>query len=396
MRLAVDATCLGGARAGIWTYTWEILSRLAPRLPPDRVELFLGHHWVPLSTYAPPGDGVPPLSLRARIGPAVKALPGAQALWTLYKERAFRAGLARRPCDLLWAPCFLPPVPAGRMVLSVHDLSHVRFPEHHPPARVRWLAGLGDALAEAERVIAVSDFTRAEICHVYRLDPARITVIPNGISGRYRPQGVEAVARVTARHGLRPGGYFLSVGTREPRKNLARLIAAYGRLPEAIQRTTPLVLVGGAGWGRAARRSALARIPVRGEVRVLGFVPGADLPALYAGCAAFAYASVYEGFGLPVAEAMACGAPVLISDAAALVEVAGAGARIAPAGDTEAWTAALEEVWALPPERRARVAAANAAQAARYSWDTCASDHLDLLLALGGGDGDGNGGGPGR
>lgn len=379
MRMAVDATCLGGARAGIWNYTWEILTRLPPQQDRREVDLFLGQSWTTLADYRLEGDGMPRRTLRASLAPSIKKLPGAQAAWTYYKERAFRAGFVQRPCDVLWAPCFLPPVMHERTVLTVHDLSHVRFPQHHPAARVRWLNGLEDALNGARRIIAVSDFTRDEIRDVYRLPAERITVIPNGISERFAPQSADAVARVMARHGLRHGGYFLSVCTLEPRKNLLRLVEAYGRLPESIQKQVPLVLVGGAGWGRDARRATLARVPVKGEVRLLGYVPGADLPALYTGCAAFVYGSLYEGFGLPVAEAMACGAPVVISDAAALVEVAGGHATVAGAHDTSAWTSALESVWSLDDGARADRAAANARFARRYSWAECARRHAELL-----------------
>jgi alpha-1,3-rhamnosyl/mannosyltransferase len=179
--------------------------------------------------------------------------------------------------------------------------------------------------------------------------------------------GAAEAAPVLAAHGLADGGYVLAVGTLEPRKNLERLAAAHALLPPALRRRAPLALAGGIGWGGVEAGPALARALAAGDARALGRVDDAALAALYARAAAVAYPSLYEGFGLPVLEAMGCGAPLVHSATTAVAETAGgAGLAVDPL-DPEAIAAGLAAVLE-DAALASRLRAAGLARAAEFSW----------------------------
>ena len=255
-------------------------------------------------------------------------------------------------------------------VLTVHDLIFRHLPAHHKPLN-RWYLNLTLPLycRRATHVIAVSECTRCDLIAAYGLPPEKITVIPEAADPRFRPQPPEMVAAVRARYGL-PERYLLFVGTIEPRKNLTRLLHAFEAL-HAEGLTGGLVIVGRRGWLYDDFFAALEQSPVRDAVLLPGYVPDADLPAVYAGAQALILPSLYEGFGLPVLEAMACGAPVVASRASSLPEVGGEAALYFDPTDTEALTEAIRHPLrdaALCEKMRQR----GLAQAARFSWERAA------------------------
>ncbi len=273
-------------------------------------------------------------------------------------------------------------------VLTVHDLIFRRFPQHHKPLN-RWYLNLTLPLycRRASHIIAISEQTRADLIALYRLPPAKISVIYEAADPQFQPQAPEAVAAVRTRYGL-PQRYLLFVGTIEPRKNLPRLLQAFERL-YAERLTDALVIVGKRGWLYDDFFAALERSPVRQAVIFPGWVDDADLPAIYAGSQAFAFPSLFEGFGLPVLEAMACGTPVVCSNSSSLPEVTGdpsagsgqAAALLCDPQDTAALTAALRRLLAdrdLAETLRAR----GLAQARRFSWPRAAAETLAVYRRL--------------
>ncbi|NBC50032.1 MAG: glycosyltransferase [Gammaproteobacteria bacterium] len=212
---------------------------------------------------------------------------------------------------------------AGPCIATIHDLAWLHHPETLEPVTRRIMEhDMPRTLARADCLLTVSRFVANELEERLGVSGGRIRVTPNGVDARFHPRSAAQTADVCGRYGLRHGAYLLAVATPEPRKNLGRLIQAFADLPEPMLRHFPLVLVGGHGWGPDL--STLAEPLVqRGRLHRLGFVPSADLPALYAGALAFAFPSLYEGFGLPVLEAMASGIPVLTSNRSAMPEVAG-------------------------------------------------------------------------
>ena len=265
-------------------------------------------------------------------------------------------------------------------VLTVHDLIFRRYPAHHKRLN-RWYLNATMPLfcRRASHIIAVSEQSKRDVIAAYGIPPDKITVIYEAADPRFRPQPPEAVAAVRARYGL-PERYVLFVSTIEPRKNLSRLLAAFERV-HAAGLADALVIVGKRGWLFDAFFADLERSPAREAVLFPGFVPDADLPAVYAGAQALAFPSEFEGFGLPVLEAMACGAPVVCSDTSSLPEVAGDAALLVDPLDVDALTHALERVL-RDPALAADLRACGLAQAARFSWERAAAETLAVYRRL--------------
>jgi glycosyltransferase involved in cell wall biosynthesis len=267
------------------------------------------------------------------------------------------------------------------LLFTLYDLSFLTHPDCHTLAnRLDCLTGLARAAAAGARLQAISEATRQDARQVLGLRD--VAVVHPAAHARFRPQEPAAVEAVLARHGLaRP--YLLSVGVLEPRKNVAGLLAAFARLPAEL--TLTLVVAGPTGWLAEDPRRLVADSGRGERVRLLGEVPAEDLPALYAGAELLVYPSLYEGFGLPVLEAMSCGTPVVASNVPALAEVAGA-AAILVEPDPEAIAAGIAAAL-RDPARRAELAAAGLARAAEFSWQRTAAATLELYRSTAAGRG---------
>ena len=262
------------------------------------------------------------------------------------------------------------PVP---YVLTVQDLSTVLHPRWHPPARLALVPLMLASVLRACAIIVPSEATRRE---VGRVVPERVrrrmVVIPHAPSSEWRVPTAREVASVRERLGVAGRPYIVSVGTLEPRKNHARLLAAFDRLV-ASEPDLALVLVGPAGWGRQERRAA-GRFRVKPSVIVTGYLDSSDLAAVVAGAEAFAYVSLYEGFGLPVIEAMGLGVPVVTSDRSSMPEVAGGAAVLVDPTDP----AAIARGIGLARRDREALASAGLIRNGSRSWDDVAAATLDV------------------
>lgn len=252
----------------------------------------------------------------------------------------------------------------GPIVTSIYDLSFMRHPEWHPIDRVRHFEKFClKKLCQVEAVITISEFSKKEMVSLLNTDPARIHVTPLGVDHRFSP-GEGRIA------GL-PDQYILYLGNLEPRKNLSMLVKTYQALPQELRDRYALVIAGAKTWHTHEMKKALA--PFRRSERIIltGYVPQRWLPDLYRGASLFVYPSFYEGFGLPVLEAMASGVPVLASNAASLPEVAGdAGVLVNPC-DEDAWREAMREL--LEDEKkRKEMTEKGIARARLFSWEKCA------------------------
>ena len=270
----------------------------------------------------------------------------------------------------------LPPLRGVPTVLTVHDLIYERLPEHHKFMNYRYLkAAMPLFCRRATAIIAISAHTRDDLVALYGLDPARITVIPEAAAPHFVQPSPERVAEVRAHHRL-PARYALTVGTIEPRKNLPRLLEACAPLL-AEGSLDGLVIVGGRGWLTEGFDRALAAYPFRDRVLLPGYVADQDLPAVYAGARVTVQPSLYEGFGLPVLEAMACGSPVCASRTTSLPEVGGDAAMYLDPEDVGDMTAAIRRV--LEDEALAgAMRAGGLARAARFSWRRTAEETAAL------------------
>jgi glycosyltransferase involved in cell wall biosynthesis len=352
LTIGIDARPATGESAGIGRVVRELLRALARREDPHRYRLYAHTAW------DEPAD--PRFAWRCSAA--------AEPLWHV------RASMvASRECDVLlsmgsYLPAWFARIP---VVPVVYDL----VPFHRdllPQRRARLVARLtlGTAVRRAAAFVCISEATRDDlVAHFPRARDRAVVALLGG-----PPLLAEPAARLPA--GVPDGGFVLAVGTLEPRKNLPRLVAAYERLPGELRAAHRLVVTGRLGWDSDA---TLAAVDGLGEDAVrTGFVPDDVLALLYRRCALFAYPSLGEGFGLPVLEAMAAGAPVLTSDRSSLPEVGGDAAAYCDPSDVASIAAALEALL-RDPARRARMAAAGPLRAAAFSWDHTAAVVLDTL-----------------
>lgn len=278
---------------------------------------------------------------RARLSSLGLALPWVSAIRLRARQRRFET-LPRPALDLFYALSFVPP---GRIdcpiVPLVHDLFHLHHPEHVHPIRRKALDALADTVARAPRVQCVSRHTARDVEHRFGIPHERIDIVHPGIhSDFFAPCGSDSLKAF----GLESGRFWLAVGMGEPRKNLGLLLDVFRARETLCTAQRPLVLVGAPAWKRGPHRTDLERFRREGRVRDLGLVPRSVLHALYANATAFLMPSLHEGFGIPLAEALAAGAPAVAADNSALTEVSGGFAHHCDAGSVDAWSLALQAV----------------------------------------------------
>ncbi|RVT94945.1 glycosyltransferase family 4 protein [Sphingomonas crocodyli] len=225
---------------------------------------------------------------------------------------------------LVHAPNYFLPPWAERGIATVHDLSVFKYPQTHPPERVRaFEAHFADTVKRAGLILTDCEWVRREVIDFTGLPETRVRAVPLGVSPAYHPREGNELVSVIAGMGLTAGGYGLCVSTFEPRKRINTLLLAWRNLPLETRSRTPLVLAGASGWGNDALMAQIDQGQREGWLIHIGFVPEERLPLLYAGAKLFAYPSQYEGFGLPPLEAMASGVPTIVAGGTCLEEVGG-------------------------------------------------------------------------
>lgn len=379
IRIGIDYTAAARQRAGIGRYTRELVTGLLALESQYRYVLFAATgqlspaHWRPevdrlhaicnsqfsVCNLPLSGDWLARLWHRLRLPIPVEAITGA--------------------LDVFYSPDFVLP-PTRRhtcTLLTVHDLSFLHCPEAFVPRLRLYLERVVPrSVARADLVLADSAHTRSDIVSLLGVPSEKVHVLYSGVHPRFRPEPEPGEReRLQARYGAGAQPYVLSVGTLQPRKNYVRLIQAFADLKPGIQ----LLIAGGRGW---LYQDILAAADAHGDcVRILGFVDEADLPALYRNAALFAFPSLYEGFGLPVLEAMACGVPVVCSAASALPEVAGTAALLVDPLDVGDLATGLARVLSDASLRQEMVAR-GFAQAGRFTWERAARQLLGIFDVL--------------
>lgn len=280
--------------------------------------------------------------------------------------------------NLLWSPCNSGPLAVSRQIVTIHDCGFHDHAECFSPFFVKWYRWMIPLLARrARQVITVSEFSRQRLMELARIREERITVIPNGVSERFQPATPDTIAEMKERLGL-PERYILSVGTLEPRKNLARLFQAWRQLA-VREPDVSLVVVG-------MPNHVFRAVNVEDDLPrtcFTGHVDDRDLPTIYAGSELFVFPSLYEGFGLPVVEAMASGLPVLTSSTSSLGEIAGDAAETIDPTDTGAILDAMLRL-ARDPELRRERSERGIARARTFSWTQTAREMLAVYHRLAG------------
>lgn len=361
MHLVINATELGRQRGGNESYITGVIDGLTALKPSTQITLLTCDWGQPL--YLPPG------LRQVSLGP-YRRLP-----FFLWQQTI---ALHRLQADWYLSNYFLPPLSSCRGAVVVHDLSFRAHPEYFPrtvAVYMNWLTGL--AIRKAGCILTVSEFSRQELIQFYPVAHERVVVIPNGVDAGLQPLSDKvsqaAEQSILARYGITPP-YIFALGNIHPRKNLARLLDAYLGLPVKTEALPSLV------WGGLERWASgpLVDRARRAGVIMPGFIAPADLPTLYRQAEFLVYPSLYEGFGLPPVEAMACGTPVITSNTSSLPEVVGDAALTVDPTNTEEIAAAMAQLLA-DPSLRQRLRLAGLERAKRFSWQETARRLLSSL-----------------
>jgi alpha-1,3-rhamnosyl/mannosyltransferase len=362
MKVILSVESLSLQFTGVGRYTWELAQRL-PKVLTDTDDLRFHHQqrWL-----------MNPERLIQQ--PLSAVFPSQRLPLAIRNVRRYCLRTAwRKECKdwIFHGPNFFLPPYADKGVITLHDLSVLRFPELHPRERVKqYERSFRESLDRAQHLIAVSEATRQEATALLGINADKITVTHLAAGESYHPRTPVQTQSVLSAYGLTHGKYTLCVATLEPRKNIHVLIKAYALLPAAVRRHYPLVLVGGQGWLSEPIRKQIDAHQSEGWLNYLDFVSQAHLPEIYAGARSFAYLSNYEGFGLPVLEAMASGIPVVASNRSAVPEVTQGQGLHVDTDDIEAVTRALQKSLEDEPWRQT-IIRAGLAVSKGYSWDNC-------------------------
>jgi len=265
-------------------------------------------------------------------------------------------------------------IPSTVSIYSIYDLSLRRYSETHPRERVWFFEYfIKKRLASASHILTISEFIRQEIIAEFKVPPEMVTAIPLAADPMFSPSKPADVKKIKAKYNL-PESYLLFVGSLEPRKNIDLLIDAMGKLKSDI----PLVLVGWNGWGDKDWKGKIQKLGLANRIFRTGHLPDEDLKEIYSGAAALVYPSLYEGFGLPIVEAMACGCPVICSNAASMPEVAGNAAILIDPSSSDELAEGLGKIL-NDTEFRQMLVKRGLDQAASFSWEETARKTFNLF-----------------
>lgn len=370
MQLAFNATALLSPLTGIGQYAHHLAKGLQHVSDID-VDFFYGAGWSSEVRTKP----IP--KVRTIISWVHRVLPNSYGAARTIQQRQFSKGGRQRRHDLYHEPNFLAYRFDGPSIITVHDLSWIRYPEMHPVARVRALNKyFQPGLERAALILTDSEFVRQELVEVFGIKPERICPVLLGVEALFHPRTADETRTVLTANGLLHGQYLLTVGTLEPRKNLAVALRAFMQLDPQIRKRFPLVLVGMKGWHTSALEQQIAPLVAAGEIRQLGYLPRADLTQIIAGATALIYPSIYEGFGLPPLEAMACGVPVITSNVSSMPEVVGDTGLMLDPQDVDGFAKGMETLLTAPNVRDAMARKA-LARSAQFTWANCVSQTVD-------------------
>ncbi len=363
MNLIIAVDALIPPLTGIGRYTKELVSRIQVSEDIVKLKYYLNGRWVkePLT-----------IPISGQVVYETRKLP--KALGQLYVGQYVKKAVFH-------SPNFFLPSTVERGVATIHDLSVLKFPETHPLERIqRFEQRLLTTLGVAQHLITPSETIRQEVIDYFGWPSHRNTAIDHGVADTCRPQS-RAEVRTLKRYGLTPNAYTLCVSTIEPRKRIENLIKAYSMLPLVVKARFPLVLVGDKGWQSEHQHHVIDAAQRAGWLSYLGFVDEVDLPLIYAGARLFVYPSIYEGFGLPVAEAMASGVPVITSSKSCLPEVASGAAKLVDPDDLIEFASSLE-VCLQDEDWREAAVQRGLKVAKKYHWQQCAEQTIAVYKKI--------------
>jgi glycosyltransferase involved in cell wall biosynthesis len=381
VRIGLDVSSVAGQRTGGGRYAYQLARGLAAVDRKNRYLLYPTFYYL-----VHPEHRLAPLPEARNMRTALRWLPPELVtyLWRVDRPDAFKERLLGG-VDLVHSTTYCAPLFRSRrkrLVVTIYDLTFVTHPEYHLPANVaHCLEGTRLAIERADMLIAISESVRRDLIERMHAPAERIVVTPLAADPRLaRVTDPTVLDRARRRYRL-PERFVLFLGAMEPRKNLLRLIEAWAALKPAVRRETALVVAGAQGWLNDSVRARVETLELADRVHLAGYVEDEDLAALYSLATVFAYPSLWEGFGLPVLEAMACGTPVLTSDISSLPEVAGAAAVLVPPTDVEAIADGLLRLLE-DAALRADLTERGRRQAGSFSWERCARETLSAYNSV--------------
>ncbi len=388
MRVGIDARLNAYRQGGIPQYTRQLLTALAPQVAADHARDTLGirrhDELIALQHIRQRTPLLQDALVRGMIRHASLVTPPHHRYeqWTLPLE------LLRYQLDVLHTPDFIVPRYAGcRKVVTIHDLAFLHYPEIVDEAARNYYGQVYDSVRQADAIIAVSQTTRDDICELLDMLPGQVDVVYEAAAPMFCPMDIPEGEMRQVGQGLdgslpppmlQVGRFGLFVSTLEPRKNLPTLLQAlYVCQNRRRGETYQLVIAGGRGWYDDSIFSAVRDLALGDVVVFTGQVTMDELLWLYRACRFYANPSLYEGFGLPVVEALACGSPTLVSDGGSLAEIAGDAALVLPPQEVQAWADSIEQVW-TDDDLHADLRRRGPSQAARFSWQKAAEETLTI------------------
>lgn len=364
MRIAFDGTTLRPGRTGVGYYTEHLLHHLALEGSEDDLIVVTNR----------PVETTLPLPGRVRVAASSWRLPRMVWMQTAAPRllRQLHVDVVHFTNGMVPLAC---PIPS---VVTIHDMSLTLYPRYHPPRRVLLNRPLVDfAARRATAIITVSQSAKRDIIRLYGLPAERIHVVDEAAAPSFRPvRDRDQLARVRRRYRL-ADRFILYVGTIEPRKNLAKLIEGFAARHRSGDLPHQLVCAGPYGWLCGDIGDRIRQLQLGGAIRLIGYVPFADLPALYSLAEMFVFPSLYEGFGLPVIESMACGTPVITGAVPALTEVGGGAAECVDPLEADTLGEAMVAL-ARSRARREQLAALGLRRARAFSWERAARETLEV------------------
>ena len=377
-KILIDAISLLSPLTGIGRYTYEISHRLQS-LSKDKQEIFFNYGYHSKELYGLSNNQSTAEQKTRKLQSFLKKIPLLKKLGkTLY---LYLTKLYKTEYDLYFQPNFIPNenIKAKKLICTLHDFSFLLQPHWHPKERIDYFVKNFESIKKADHIITGSNFTKQEIISYMQIPQDKISVIYHGVNHElYKEYAKEELQETKAKFDL-PSEFLLFVGSIEPRKNLLTLLKAYNLLSKEEKGKLPLILVGFKGW---ENQETMQEIEKNKEyIRYLGYVTDTQLAHIYNLAAIFIYTSLYEGFGLPPLEAMACGTPVIVSNASSLPEVCGEAAIYVEPTDTQG---IKDKILTLAHDEKLReeLSKKSKAQAALFSWDKAAQEHLKVMASL--------------
>lgn len=382
MRVGIDANWAIYEKAGIGRYTYNLIKSLLQTDKKNEYVLFFNFFKSPRERMMEIRDLVE--NAHAEVSLEVSVIPAPLKDWLTLTRLPINK-IFKKDIDVFHAPCFVgvPRVGYPKTVTTIHDLAFLNFPEHRgQKVADYYLKRTKLAIEKSDKLIAVSHATKNDLIEKLSVPPQKIQVIHEASSAEFQAEKTEnQIKQVQKKYHL-PDNYILSVCTLEPRKNLARLVQAYSQLPHQILRHHKLVLVGASGWNNAGLLASIADLNLTDRVILTGFVDAEDLPAVYAGAKLFVYPSLYEGFGLPILEAMSCGVPVVTSDVSSLPEIAGKAAILVDPYRVEQIAYSMKKVLTKESLRKS-LKVKGLTRAKQFNWEKVARETIKVYQKLG-------------